>query len=150
MGGDTIMGTDRTFGDAAFASGPLSSGTGHLGADDRAYFVSPLAADPDFVEIVDAFVASLPSRLTRIERALGDGASTEFATLVHQLKGASGSHGFDDLYRLLCRLESAHGENDVEAIERAMRDVRFVVERTVVVRPKGAEGGEAEGTTEGT
>jgi HPt (histidine-containing phosphotransfer) domain-containing protein len=66
---------------------------------------SVLASDPELRAIIEAFVADLPTRVARIERQLDAKDWSELRRTAHQLKGASGSYGFDELTPYAAGLE---------------------------------------------
>jgi HPt (histidine-containing phosphotransfer) domain-containing protein len=71
---------------------------------------SSLGAHPALGEIVDIFVGEVPNR---IETLLSQAAANDWETLgrtAHQLKGAFGSYGFDELTPSAKRLETAARE----------------------------------------
>ncbi len=68
---------------------------------------SSLATDPVLGEIVEMFVDEVPAR---IETLLSQAAADDWEALgrtAHQLKGAFGSHGFNELTPAAKNLESA-------------------------------------------
>jgi HPt (histidine-containing phosphotransfer) domain-containing protein len=68
---------------------------------------SSFAADPDMVEIVREFALELPGRADRLEGLLAAGALDELRVMAHQLKGAGGGYGFDEITQLAAALEHA-------------------------------------------
>ncbi|MBC8355112.1 MAG: Hpt domain-containing protein [Planctomycetes bacterium] len=70
-----------------------------------AYLYSTLGLDPDLGELVDIFVDEMPNRVAKIQEAWGSQDLKALGTAVHQLRGAAGSYGFDDLTPVLTRLE---------------------------------------------
>ena len=86
------------------------------------YVYSTLGLDPDLAELVEMFVDELPERVAKI-REFWDNADMEgLGRAAHQLKGAAGSYGFDELTPALQRLDhsvrSSHSEAEiVSAIE---------------------------------
>ncbi len=63
----------------------------------QAVLYSELCDDPDFTELVDAFLAGLPAKVTRLEQAFNTGALLDLARLAHQLKGAAGGYGYPSI-----------------------------------------------------
>lgn len=63
-------------------------------ADPLDVLHSDLEADPDFAELIDAFLAGLDAKVVRIDMAAraADYSALQHAT--HQLKGAAGGYGF--------------------------------------------------------
>jgi len=67
---------------------------------------SNLANDPDFHDLVSAFVIDLPIRSGTIIQAIRGGSFEDAAELLHQLKGASGIYGFHPIHLLAKEVES--------------------------------------------
>ncbi|REK11573.1 MAG: Hpt domain-containing protein [Planctomycetota bacterium] len=67
---------------------------------------SVLSTDPELQQIVAMFVEEMPNRVARIERQWDAGDRDELRRSAHQLKGALGSYGFDELTPHALRLES--------------------------------------------
>lgn len=66
---------------------------------------SKFAGDEDWQELLDEFVAELPQRLAALDTALSTDDKSSLSVLVHQLKGACGSYGFDEVTSLAGELE---------------------------------------------
>ena len=66
---------------------------------------SALVQDPDFAEIVSAFVEEVPKRVESIRNTFAEQDRKRLCTLVHQLRGACGSYGFHELTPLATTLE---------------------------------------------
>ena len=58
---------------------------------------SELHNDPELAELIVAFTAGLPAKITRIEHAHASGALPDLARLAHQLKGAAGGYGYPSI-----------------------------------------------------
>lgn len=58
---------------------------------------SSLAADPVLGEIVEIFLEEIPSRIETLVSQAAAGDWEALGRTAHQLKGAFGSHGFDQL-----------------------------------------------------
>jgi HPt (histidine-containing phosphotransfer) domain-containing protein len=58
---------------------------------------SELRDDPDFTELVDAFIAGLPMKIARLEQAYRNGALLDLARLAHQMKGSAGGYGYPSI-----------------------------------------------------
>jgi HPt (histidine-containing phosphotransfer) domain-containing protein len=71
------------------------------------FFYSDFAADPDLADVIELFVAELPTRIADLRAALAAGDLPKVRRLAHQLKGAGGSHGFPQLGPLAWKLEQA-------------------------------------------
>lgn len=75
---------------------------------------SNLGSDPVLGEIVEIFVEEIPSR---VETLLSQAAADDWEALgrtAHQLKGAFGSHGFNQLTPKALSLEKAAREDSPE------------------------------------
>jgi HPt (histidine-containing phosphotransfer) domain-containing protein len=82
---------------------------------------SALGGDPDLRDIVDQFVWEMPERVANLLDRLNSGNWEELRRLVHQLKGAAGSYGFDLLTPSAGRVEDAIREaRTEEEIRRAV------------------------------
>jgi HPt (histidine-containing phosphotransfer) domain-containing protein len=67
---------------------------------------SSLAADPQLSEMVEQFVAEMPSRVAWMQRHLEAQDWEALRRAAHQMKGAAGSYGFDRLTPHALRLET--------------------------------------------
>jgi CheY-like chemotaxis protein len=76
---------------------------------------SEFADDPDFVEIIDQFVASLAEKLHSMKESLANGDFETLQRFAHQLKGAGGSYGYPGLTDAAKLLEDAAKAQDPEA-----------------------------------
>lgn len=79
---------------------------------------SQLAGDPDLVDLVAMFVDEIPLRMAGLRECFQAGDREQLGTLAHQLKGASGSYGFEPLSPLAARLETAARQNEPEEAMR--------------------------------
>jgi HPt (histidine-containing phosphotransfer) domain-containing protein len=96
-------------------------------AADQVVHYSVLAADPVLSEIVTLFIDELPLRLRHMKAHLGCANWDELARLAHQLKGAAGSYGFDQLTPFAARLEKAvRGGEHQAAVAVALDDLAAV------------------------
>jgi histidine phosphotransfer protein HptB len=66
-------------------------------SDEARLYFSDLAREPDMGEIVELFVQELPIRVAALREAASNNNWEDVGRLAHQLKGASGSHGFPEL-----------------------------------------------------
>ncbi|MDX1961887.1 MAG: Hpt domain-containing protein [Pirellulales bacterium] len=66
---------------------------------------SSLAKDPDLGEIIEMFVEAMPSRVRDMQNQFDNQDWDQLARLAHQLKGAAGSYGFDQITPYAARLE---------------------------------------------
>jgi HPt (histidine-containing phosphotransfer) domain-containing protein len=99
---------------------------------ELAYY-SALGADPDFAEIVCLFVDEMPLRIRDMQGHFGCANWDELSRLAHQLKGAAGSYGFDQITPFAAGLEKAVRNGESQATVRAALDA--LVEACGRVRP---------------
>ncbi len=71
---------------------------------DEVYY-STLGADPDLGEIVTMFVEEMPDRIRDMQSQFARSDWDELGRLAHQIKGAAGSYGFDQITPFAARLE---------------------------------------------
>ena len=104
---------------------------------------SRLADDPILGEIVAIFVEEMPSRITSLQDHLAKSDWNELGRTAHQLKGALGSHGFDELSPAAKQLEDAVRNNEpVEAIRSKAEELISMCDR-ITATPAGADASEA-------
>ena len=85
--------------------------------------------DPEFLEILDEFVAKLPSRLAAMRSAAGRGDFEEVAGLAHWLKGSGGTAGFLPLTEPSRRLERAARDGHPPEVEAAIDAIDALIGR---------------------
>jgi HPt (histidine-containing phosphotransfer) domain-containing protein len=91
---------------------------------------STLGADPDLGGIVGMFVDEMPDRIAALREHFGNGDWAELGRIAHQLKGAAGSYGFDQIAPHAARLEScARGGESAETIREAYETLVNVCSR---------------------
>jgi HPt (histidine-containing phosphotransfer) domain-containing protein len=78
------------------------------------FVYSSLAGDPDFSDLVEKFVKKIPHRIGEMETHLRSRNWQLLARTAHQLKGASGSYGFETLGPYAEHLEIAAKEAQQE------------------------------------
>jgi histidine phosphotransfer protein HptB len=86
---------------------------------------STLADDPDLGPLVEMYVSEMPDRLGTLLRRFSSGDLNGLATTAHQIKGAAGSHGFDQVTPYASRLEVAARE------QRPMHEVGAALDALV-------------------
>ena len=98
---------------------------------------SSLAADQDLAEIVDMFVDEMPQKIDALLARLAQADWQGLERAAHQLKGAAGSYGFEQVTEAAGRLEGAvrRGNSDSE-VRSALRELVELCRR---VRPGPAE-----------
>lgn len=75
---------------------------------------SELGADPDLGELVAMFVDEMPARIDALASLAAARNWVELSRAAHQLKGSSGSYGFQQLTPAAARLEAALGAGEPE------------------------------------
>ena len=80
---------------------------------------STLANDPLIRELVELYTAEMPQRIAALVARWQARDYPALATLAHQMKGAAGSHGFNQLTPFAARVEKlareARAEKETEA-----------------------------------
>ena len=89
-------------------------------ADDVYYSV--LGADPDLAEIVTLFVEEMPARIRDFRAHFASSNWDQLARLAHQLKGAAGSYGFDQITPFAALLEKSICNGEPQAAIGAALD----------------------------
>jgi len=88
-------------------------------ASDGERLTSAYAADPDMKEVLEEFVANLPTKVSKLADLLARQELEELRRLAHQLKGAGGGYGFPQLSEraaaLEAQLKAAAGADSVAA-----------------------------------
>ncbi|MBX7168404.1 MAG: Hpt domain-containing protein [Pirellulales bacterium] len=93
-------------------------------------FYSSLAADPDMSELVDMFVDEMPDRIASLQAQYDAANWTELGRLAHQMKGAAGSYGFNQLTPFAARLEGTVKEHKPETeIQSALSELTELCRR---------------------
>lgn len=91
---------------------------------------SNLSDDPDLSGIVAIFVEEMPDRVAAIERAFEAANWDIVQRLAHQMKGAAGSYGFDQVTPYAWRLElAARARNDHFELRNAFDEFVGVCQR---------------------
>ena len=72
---------------------------------DLSPIFSPMSSDPNMADLVEEFVGQLRSRISSLEVAYAAADPESLARVAHQLKGASGGYGFDEIGEAAARLE---------------------------------------------
>ena len=80
------------------------------------FFYSTLGGDPDMAELVEMFVDEMPDRISTLQELMAAGDWEELGRFAHQMKGACGSYGFDQLTPLAERLEKSARNGDAEDV----------------------------------
>lgn len=70
------------------------------------------------VDLIEMFVDELPDRLAALERAFMGRRMDDLGRSAHQLKGAGGSYGFDEVTKAAAQLEQTVREQAAEEVVR--------------------------------
>lgn len=85
---------------------------------------SSLASDPDLAELVELFVAEMPARCDLLQQLFAASNWSELKRAAHQLKGAAGGYGFDQLTPWAAQLEKILADGrDPQTIEAALAEL---------------------------
>lgn len=91
---------------------------------EEKYFYSELGSDEDLSELVEIFVGEMPNRVSAMNAAAESSNWEELTRVAHQLKGAAGSYGFDQMTPYAARLESiCRDKHPEEEILDALNDL---------------------------
>ncbi len=85
--------------------------------------------DPEFLEIVREFAASLRRHVTEIRGFLDQGSWVELTRLAHRLKGAGGTAGFPELTGPCSTLEKAAREHQEDAARSVLAEIAGLSDR---------------------
>ncbi len=94
-------------------------------ANEISPLYSSLGGDPDLGELVVMFVDEMPDRISVIQQALSDNDNESLQRAAHQLKGAAGSYGFNQLTPVAATLE--YSVRDGEAEDQVLKAVEDLV-----------------------
>jgi PAS domain S-box-containing protein len=67
--------------------------------------LAKLLAKPGTAKLVERFLAGLPQRMAAIQAAFGENDLNQLKVLAHQLKGAAGGYGFNEISQAARQLE---------------------------------------------
>lgn len=85
---------------------------------------SRLGEDPDLGEIVTMFVDEMPGRMATLQEQFNEHDWENLRRSAHQLKGAAGSYGFDEISPVAGRLETCiRDEEPLEQIHAAVEEI---------------------------
>jgi histidine phosphotransfer protein HptB len=79
---------------------------------------SALAVDPELGELVTLFVSEMTGRVALIEQQVQERNWEGLRQSAHQLKGAAGSYGFEEISPSAARLENALRDEEPEETVR--------------------------------
>lgn len=98
---------------------------------------SDFGDDPDMFDLVELFVEDLPERVTQIQTAHANGDTEVFRRTTHQLKGAAGGYGFQQVTDVAAVLEAAIREDaSADRIDAALEDLVEICARVCPGAPE--------------
>ena len=104
--------------------------TSSASANELPPLYSELAVEPDFGEIVEMFVDEMPQRLETLQQHFENGDREKLRSAAHQLKGAGGSYGFDEITPFAAQLESvANDQSSEDETLAALNDLVAICSR---------------------
>ena len=77
--------------------------------------------EDDFLEIVDLFIETTPSDLSKLESAADEGHVQNVVETAHSIKGASGNLGFRDMYDMAREIEMNAQKEILEGAKEAIQ-----------------------------
>lgn len=97
---------------------------------------SSLAGDPLLADLVAEFVSEMPIRIARITRQFAAQDWPGLNRTAHQLKGAAGSYGFEEIAPYAHRIELLlAGDVDTKAVSEAVRELVVRCQRLTAGAP---------------
>ncbi len=81
---------------------------------------SSFSDDPDFAELIEFFVDAIPERSELLRQSHQEQNADQMKTIAHQLKGAGGGYGFEELSVHAARLEQACKQNDIDSVGESL------------------------------
>ena len=106
-------------------------------AQEEMAVYSTLGADPDLGDLVEMYVDEMPDRIAALKGAFQRGEMEDLRREAHQMKGAGGSYGFDQLTPVAAALECAVSHHEsVETIEQTLEKLLDVCLRVRAGSPR--------------
>jgi HPt (histidine-containing phosphotransfer) domain-containing protein len=62
--------------------------------------------DPDMRGIVMEFLQQIPTRIAQLDSLVAEGNQSEFRRIIHQMKGAGGGYGFQEISNTAAQIET--------------------------------------------
>ena len=90
---------------------------------------SEFAGDPDFRELLEMFVATIPEKQTALREHFAAGRIEQLRIMAHQMKGAGGGYGFGGLSTRAAALEEACRAEEHAAIAGTLGELLAYSER---------------------
>ena len=101
---------------------PTTSGSSGVTIDEAA-FISSIAGDDDLQPVIDMFMEDLPRLLGDINNANSQDDINLISGLAHELKGASGSAGFEVLQEYAQELEKTVKDGQLDTAHKAVDQI---------------------------
>ena len=93
-------------------------------ATEQTPVYSDFGGDPDLGELVEMYVSEIPDRIATLESAFASGDMESLRRAAHQMKGAGGSYGFNQITPPAAALEgSVKNDEPEEKIEQLLQDL---------------------------
>jgi len=80
--------------------------------------------EDEFLELVDLFVETATSDMTKLELAISRGGTEQTIEAAHSIKGAAGNLGFRDIYELAKQIEINARRHVLEGSLQAAHSIR--------------------------
>ena len=80
--------------------------------------------EDEFFELVDLFVETATSDMTKLESAISHGVIEQTVEAAHSIKGAAGNLGFQDIYGLAKQIEMNARQDILEGSLQATQSMK--------------------------
>jgi len=135
--------------DAPAPDGSAGEGDTAAGADDGEAVLGHLQGlgetEPRFLaELIELFVADTATQLQALERAVAEGDVAAIVRTAHELEGACGYLGADQMQTLCARLEQLGGDTALADAASLVRQLRDQFERACAVLKRSPRGPRAD------
>jgi HPt (histidine-containing phosphotransfer) domain-containing protein len=88
-----------------------------------------LEEDPSLIDLIDKFIARLPSMQTAILNAYNKKDYEHFSGLIHQLKGVGGGYGYPMLSALCAEIEVSAKEDNFDKIKNQLNEFKLLSDK---------------------
>ena len=93
-----------------------------------------LSDDPDLIDLIDKFMARLPTMQDAINLAHTDKKEEELSGLIHQMKGVGGGYGYPALTELCAKIEFQIESQDPENVSQLIHEFNLIVKEILAGR----------------
>lgn len=93
---------------------------------------SQFADDPEMMALVHAFVANFGNSCIELTNAVAQQRHDEVKRIAHQIKGAGGGYGYQDITIVASALEVAAEAGVVEDIARHAEELNYLHQRALL------------------